>query len=62
MARKKTNNDLPTFDELLVPTIKALQELGGSGSIEEINSKVYVIFQCNCYKGSVIPSQIRDFK
>jgi len=43
MARKKTNNDIPTFDELLVPTIKALQELGGSGSIEEINSKVYVI-------------------
>lgn len=43
MARKKTNIDIPTFDELLVPTIKALQELGGSGSIEEINSKVYVI-------------------
>jgi len=43
MARKKTNNDVPTFDELLVPTIKALLELGGSGSIEEINSKVYVI-------------------
>jgi restriction system protein len=43
MARKKINNDLPNFDELLVPTIKALQELGGSGSIEEINSKVYVI-------------------
>jgi restriction system protein len=43
MARKKTNNGLPTFDELLVPTIKALQELGGSGSIEEINSKVYAI-------------------
>ena len=43
MARKKTNNNLPTFDELIVPTIKALQELGGSGSIEEINSKVYVI-------------------
>jgi restriction system protein len=43
MARKKTNNDVPTFDELLAPTIKALQELGGSGSIEEINSKVYVI-------------------
>ena len=43
MARKKENNDLPTFDELLIPTIKALQELGGSGSIEEINNKVYVI-------------------
>ena len=43
MARKKTNNNLPTFNELLVPTIKALQELGGSSSIEEINSKVYMI-------------------
>jgi restriction system protein len=43
MARKKTNNDLPSFDELLVPTVKALQELGGSGSIKEINSKVYAI-------------------
>lgn len=43
MARKKASNGLPTFDELLIPTIKALQELGGSGSIEEINSKVYVI-------------------
>ena len=43
MARKQTNNNLPTFDLLIVPTIKALQELGGSGSIEEVNSKVYVI-------------------
>ena len=43
MARKKVNSELPTFDELFIPTIKALQELGGSGSIEEINSKVYVI-------------------
>jgi translation initiation factor 2 alpha subunit (eIF-2alpha) len=29
MARKKTNNDLPSFDELIVPTVKAIQELGG---------------------------------
>ncbi len=43
MARKKTNNDLPSFDQLIVPTVKAIQELGGSGSIEEINSKAYVI-------------------
>jgi restriction system protein len=43
MARKKINSGVPTFDELLVPTVKALQELGGSGSIEEINNKVYVI-------------------
>ena len=43
MARKKASNGLPTFDDLLIPTVKALQELGGSGSIEEINSKIYVI-------------------
>jgi len=43
MARTKINNGLPTFDELIVPTVKAIQELGGSGSIEEINNKVYGI-------------------
>ena len=43
MARKKTNNALPSFDELMIPTVKAIQELGGSGSIDEINAKVYVI-------------------
>ncbi|MEJ7683359.1 MAG: hypothetical protein WKG06_36970 [Segetibacter sp.] len=39
MARIKLNSSLPTFDELLIPTIQALQQLGGSGSIEEINGK-----------------------
>lgn len=43
MARKKTNNALPSFDELMIPTVKAIQELGGSGSIDEINAKVYTI-------------------
>jgi restriction system protein len=43
MARKRQINNLPTFDDLLVPTVKALIELGGSGTIEEINSKVYEI-------------------
>jgi len=43
MARKRANNDLPTFDELIVPTVQALKELGGSGTVEEINSKVYEI-------------------
>src|SRR5476651_728132 len=50
MARKKQNNDLPTFDELIVPTVKALLSLGGSGTVEEINSKVYEI--------AVIPENI----
>ena len=43
MARKKQINNLPSFDELIVPTVKALIDLGGSGSIEEINTKVYEI-------------------
>ncbi|HQW12905.1 MAG TPA: restriction endonuclease [Saprospiraceae bacterium] len=43
MARKKLNTNLPTFDELIVPTVKALIQLGGSGTVEEINSKVYEI-------------------
>jgi len=41
MARKKTNNNIPAYDELIIPTVKALLELGGSGTIEEVNSKVY---------------------
>lgn len=40
---KKQNNNLPSYDELIIPTVKALVELGGSGTIEEINSKVYEI-------------------
>jgi len=43
MGRKKAISNLPTFDELIIPTVKALIELGGSGSVEEINSKVYEI-------------------
>jgi restriction system protein len=43
MTRKKQNNELPTFDELLIPTVNALIQLGGSGTIEEINTKVFEI-------------------
>lgn len=44
MGRKKNNNDkVPTYDKLLIPTLKALKSLGGSGSIEEINEKVYEV-------------------
>ncbi|WP_228127150.1 restriction endonuclease [Acinetobacter venetianus] len=35
------SNQVPSFDELIIPTVKALVELGGSGSNEEINTKVY---------------------
>ncbi len=43
MGRKRENFDLPTFDELIIPTVKALLKLGGSGTVEEINTKVYEI-------------------
>lgn len=36
-------NKLPSFDELMVPLVSALDKLGGSGSIEEIYSKVIEI-------------------
>ena len=38
---KNTSKKIPTFDSLMNPLIKALQELGGSGTIEEINQKVF---------------------
>jgi restriction system protein len=43
MARKRYTIVLPSFDELIVPTVKALIKLGGSGSVEEINNLVYEI-------------------
>lgn len=41
MGRKRQHDNIPTFDELIVPTLAALKKLGGSGSIEEINETVY---------------------
>jgi hypothetical protein len=31
---------VPTFDELMNPLLRAMQALGGSGSVEEIYDKV----------------------
>lgn len=36
---------MPTFSAMLLPTINALELLGGSGTNEEINSKVYDILK-----------------
>jgi len=41
MGKKKIHNKVPTYDEMLIPTLEALKQLGGSGSIDEINEKVY---------------------
>ena len=43
MNKRKQGGIVPSFDELIIPTVKALVELGGSGTIEEINTKVYEI-------------------
>lgn len=43
MARKRKQNNIPSFDELIVPVVEALILLGGSGTIDEINEKVYEI-------------------
>lgn len=37
---KRSNSSVPTFDAMLIPTIRALQILGGSGTTEEIYDQV----------------------
>lgn len=34
------DNQMPTFDELMNPLLKAIRDLGGSGSVDEIYEKV----------------------
>jgi restriction system protein len=41
MARKKENRNLPSYDEMMIPVLKAMNSLGGSGTIQEINERVY---------------------
>ncbi len=43
MARRKENSSMPTYDEMMIPVLKALNSLGGSGTIQEINENVYKI-------------------
>ena len=40
LSMKRSSSSLPTFDSMLLPTIKALQLLGGSGTTEEIYNQV----------------------
>lgn len=44
MAKRKYP-DVPTVDELYIPTLEALKNLGGSANIIELNEKVYEIMQ-----------------
>lgn len=36
---------MPSYDELIIPTVDALIRLGGSGTIEEINNTVYELIK-----------------
>lgn len=45
MAKRELNEKLPKFYELFIPVLKALKQLGGSGTIIEINDVVYEIEQ-----------------
>jgi restriction system protein len=41
MSRKRIYTEIPTYDEFIQPVIQVLINLGGSGTIEEINGKVF---------------------
>ncbi|MBA4124876.1 MAG: restriction endonuclease [Acidobacteria bacterium] len=42
MARKRKGAEhVPPYDKLMIPVLNALMNLGGSGTIEEVNEKVY---------------------
>jgi restriction system protein len=43
MGRKKKQDNLPSYDQFMIPLIMALKDLGGSATIEELNEKVYEI-------------------
>lgn len=39
--KRKDAEQVPSYDKLMIPVLKALTVLGGSGTIDEINDKVY---------------------
>lgn len=43
MGRNRIHDKVPTHDKMMIPTLEALKILGGSGTIDEINEKVYEI-------------------
>jgi len=42
-----TNDHLPKYNELLNPLLHALHDLGGSGTVKEISSKVSELYRCH---------------
>ena len=54
------NVNIPTFDEFMNPLITAMHELGGSGTIDEINSKTVEIFGLNEQQLEVLHNPEKD--
>jgi restriction system protein len=44
MAKKRKYSNVPVYTDFYLPLLKALKQLGGSGSIQEINEIVYELF------------------
>lgn len=40
---KKRFEGVPSYDKMMIPVLEVLVTLGGSGTVEEINEKVYEI-------------------
>jgi len=38
---KILKNNLPTYDELMIPVLQSLKSLGGSATIDELNEEVF---------------------
>lgn len=47
MKGNKIKSKVPPYHEMFIPTLEALKLLGGSGSIAEINEKVYKVADFN---------------
>ena len=37
---KRSSSEIPTFDQMIIPTVRALRELGGSAGVEELGERI----------------------
>lgn len=54
-------HSIPTFDSMLLPTIQALQMLGGSGTTAEIYDRVAQILNLPDEAIALVLSKIHDY-
>lgn len=61
-VREAAAAQVPTFDELIWPTLEALRSLGGSASNEELLSKVIEVTGVSDEVASIVHSDHRQTK